>query len=406
MKQEILMQLHTGHQGIPKTQRLARNTVYWPNINKDIEKICKSCATCQEYQDRNCKEPLQPYPVPSRPWQSISSDLFSIRDKSFLLIVDRYSRYPLVVEFKTVPSSRAVTEAMKHYCAMLGCPDSIASDNGTQYTGAAYQAFVAQWGIKHITSSPNYPRSNGLAERHVRHVKGLIKKSLKNNQDLQVVLMNIRATLINRELPSPAEMLTGRPMATLLPSRGDPGPSMQRKHLENLSTQMKTYHDKTSRIEDLPPLYKAQSIRILDKVNKTWCPGIVVDKAPEPRSYVVQTPSGTKVRRNRSHLQPMMVPKLPLVSDEAPKPDTPEIPSRAPSLPTRDYSARDYKDKPPGASPVKLQRSNHTTRTPIQYRKWAPETNSQKHLFHNFKWDIEMDATMNINFAMFSHELI
>ena len=125
-------------------KRLARNTVYWPNINKDIEEICKSCATCQEYQDGNRKEPLQPYPLPSRPWQSISSDLFSIGDKSFLLIVDCYSRYPLEVEFKSVPASHAVTEGTKHYCAMLGRPDSIVSDNGTQYTGAAYQEFVAQ----------------------------------------------------------------------------------------------------------------------------------------------------------------------------------------------------------------------------------------------------------------------
>ena len=50
MQKEILQHLHQGHQGVDKTRRLARDTVYWVNINRDIEVICKSCHACQENQ--------------------------------------------------------------------------------------------------------------------------------------------------------------------------------------------------------------------------------------------------------------------------------------------------------------------------------------------------------------------
>ena len=64
---------------------------------------------------------------------------------------------------------------------------------------------------------------------------------------------------------------------------------------------MKIYHDKRSLKEELPPLYKGQHIRILDKTNKTWCcPGIVLNKESQPRSYLVETPNGTRVRQNRT----------------------------------------------------------------------------------------------------------
>ena len=43
MQQEILKQLHEGHQGIEKSRQLSRESVYWININKEIKQLCKTC---------------------------------------------------------------------------------------------------------------------------------------------------------------------------------------------------------------------------------------------------------------------------------------------------------------------------------------------------------------------------
>ncbi len=68
MTTDILIQLHAGHQGIEKTRRLARESVYWTKINTDIEQMCKSCSTCAEHQDAHPKEPLIPHKTPTKPW--------------------------------------------------------------------------------------------------------------------------------------------------------------------------------------------------------------------------------------------------------------------------------------------------------------------------------------------------
>ena len=41
LRDDILQQLHAGHQGIEKTRRLARESLYWPRLYKDVEKLCK-----------------------------------------------------------------------------------------------------------------------------------------------------------------------------------------------------------------------------------------------------------------------------------------------------------------------------------------------------------------------------
>ena len=62
--------------------------------------------------------------------------------------------------------------------------------------------------IKHTTSSPGYPRSNGFIERHIQTVKNMLSKS-SNTRSFQEVLADLRTTRIGAGLPSPAEILHG-----------------------------------------------------------------------------------------------------------------------------------------------------------------------------------------------------
>ena len=121
---------------------------------------------------------MMPHDIPSRPWQFIATDLFDIGNRKFMLTVDRYSRYPLVEELSATASSKTITGIIKTYCAMFGRPDEIMSDNGPQYSGESFKRFTNDWNIKHVTSSPNYPRSNGFIERHLKHIKSALKKTI------------------------------------------------------------------------------------------------------------------------------------------------------------------------------------------------------------------------------------
>ena len=54
---------------------------------------------------------------------------------------------------------------------------------------------------------------------------------------------------------------------------------------------------------ELPALHAGQRVRILNKETHHWSPGEIVAKCTEPRSYIVQTPNGTRLCRTRSHLR-------------------------------------------------------------------------------------------------------
>ena len=63
-REELLNQLHEGHFGVDRTKLRARDSVYWPNINKDIENLIKTCGTCQENARWNNKDPVLPREIP------------------------------------------------------------------------------------------------------------------------------------------------------------------------------------------------------------------------------------------------------------------------------------------------------------------------------------------------------
>ena len=232
----------------------------------------------------------------------IAYDLFEINGRHYLLTVDRYSKYPLMDEMPTPVSSHAVTQKMQSFMSLFGRPEEILTDNGPQYTGQAFQRMINDWGIRHTTSSPHYPKGNGFVERHVRHIKSIVKKTQKIKDDLHIALLQVRATPIDSKLPSPAELLFGRPVSTLLPSRVYQGKVGHRQHLAHRAAVMKKHHDPNCRRE-LPLLHPGKHVTVWNKDRRTWHPAVVFQKCNEPRCYVMQTPNGNKIRRCRSHLR-------------------------------------------------------------------------------------------------------
>ena len=57
-----------------------------------------------------------------------------------------------------------------------GIPTQTVSVNGPQFDNAEFANFSKSWDFIHVTSSPHFPRSNGLAEHAVGIVKELFIK--------------------------------------------------------------------------------------------------------------------------------------------------------------------------------------------------------------------------------------
>ena len=216
---EILSKLHTSHQGIEKTKLRARSSVFWRNLKIDIEEMTKPCTICQELQPKQAREPLIQTEVPPRPWHTVGTDIFYLDNDEFLLIADYYTKYLFVRKIpKGNSTSKCVADLTKQIFSKQGIPRIVRSDNGPHFQGC-YRLFAEEYGFSHVTSSPNYPRSNGFIESQVKSVKRALKKAKRSNSDPNIALLCLRATPIDSKLPSPAELLLGRQVQDNLPRK-------------------------------------------------------------------------------------------------------------------------------------------------------------------------------------------
>lgn len=299
MRKIVLQQIHTGHQGITKSKLRAREALWWPRINTHIEDLIQNCEVC--LKNRNTEtEPLMPTKTPTLPWSEIAADLFHFKGFTFLVIQDFYSRFPEVIKLDKTTSESIINEFKKVF-ARYGIPSVLRSDNGPQFNNLTFKQFATGYNFKHVTSSPTYAQSNGMAERAVQ----LVKKILAKSEDPYLGLLAYRNTPLTSGA-SPAQLLMGRRLRDNLPTSNEylkpnqPDHKMIHTRMMEESGKQKAYYDNR---------HKAKSLRDLTEGEKVWVTnmqrcGTVTSTAAEPRSYIIQTETG-QVRRNRKHLQPL-----------------------------------------------------------------------------------------------------
>ena len=67
LREHVLKLAHEGHQGILKTKCRLCSTVWWPQVDADAEKVCKSCHGCQAVSEYSAPELMARAYPPSGP---------------------------------------------------------------------------------------------------------------------------------------------------------------------------------------------------------------------------------------------------------------------------------------------------------------------------------------------------
>ena len=306
LRPEYLAKVHEGHQGITRCQARARMSIYWPGISKDIENIVKECYLCQKHQDSQPKEPLEPITpnIPQQSWHTLSMDLFHLNDKTFLIIVDYHSKFPVIHDLGHSLSSRHVAEVTSSTFGLFGIPNCVITDNGPQFIGQPFKDLMESYHISHVTSSPHHSKSHGFVERTIRTVKALMRKS---PLDSDRALLAYRTTPLGPQLPSPAEILFGRKIQTDLPAYNQLIANEQLQEYRAAShAQSQARYDRSAK--ELSELSPNEPVFFQEVGKKTWSPGTIIGCGPEPRSYTVRCEStGRALRRNRILLRPRQV---------------------------------------------------------------------------------------------------
>ena len=188
-----------------------------------------------------------PSEIPSRPWQSVSADLFYTQQSWFLIVVDYYSKFPFVRKLHNLTAG-AVVNQTKMLFTENGIPETLLCNSGTQFTSAEFQQLAKQYGFKVMPSSPHYPRGHGFVERQVQTVKKTILKCRETREDIDLALLALRTVPLSSNKPSPAELLNGRTLKSTIPRKIHPP-----RNQEDFRNWLKTRQSLSAKSEPLGP---------------------------------------------------------------------------------------------------------------------------------------------------------
>ncbi|XP_077528017.1 uncharacterized protein LOC144139592 [Haemaphysalis longicornis] len=285
MRAEMLKKIHAGHLGMNKCKARARGLVFWPGLDGSIESMIRSCSACQKYAYKQQSEPLILRPTPSMPWYRVGIDIFSFAGDAYLTVYEAHSNFP-EVEMLATTTAREVVEKTSAIFARYGIPGQVCTDNGPHFVSKEFADFGKRYDFEHITSSPRFPRSNGLAEKGVQVVKRILKKTTESRDDFWLGLLSYRVSALE-DGHSPAQLLQGRQLRTNVPEyRAELGSAVVK-------------HKHQDKGKPLPLLQRGETVRIRDD---DWSRKARVLHEVAPRSHIVETEDGRLLRRNRQHL--------------------------------------------------------------------------------------------------------
>lgn len=214
LREIVLNILHESHPGTVKMKSIARGSVWWLNIDRDIEYFVSSCNPCQEVNPKFEPKISQSWEKTLSPFQRVHIDFCYFESKTLLVMCDTYTKW-LEVKILSKSNAKEVICCLKTIFCATGLPHRVVSDNGPPFGSKEFERFCELHGIVISKSIPYHPNSNGAAERTV----GIVKTALtKMRQDQRLKYLSLESLIIQflfnyRNTPhsvtgkTPAEML-------------------------------------------------------------------------------------------------------------------------------------------------------------------------------------------------------
>lgn len=213
-RSEVLRLAHdstwASHLGEKKTLQMIKGAFFWPGISTDVRRYCQSCHQCQVKSRPRVTDrvPIDPITRPDTPFQVVNMDCIGPIDppssrghRYALCMVDHCTRWPEVVCLRSLTAK--------------GVPETICSDQRTNFTARLTQEFLARMGATPRFSTPEHPESNGLVERFNGTFKSMLFDVLQTygrdwDRHVPFLLWAYREVPNATTKESPFELMYGR----------------------------------------------------------------------------------------------------------------------------------------------------------------------------------------------------
>ncbi|MCG7875094.1 MAG: RNase H-like domain-containing protein [Candidatus Thiodiazotropha endolucinida] len=221
-----------GHMSTARTVSRVLSEFYWPGVQSDTKRFCRSCDICQRTvpKGRISKVPLGKMPLIDEPFKRVAVDIIgplspvTTRGNRYILtLVDYATRYPEAVPLSGIETER-VAEALLDIFCRIGFPQEMLTDMGAQFTSSLMNELCRLISLKQLTTTPYHPICNGLVERLNGSLKTILKRICAENPHDWDKYLNA-ALFAYREVPqeslgfAPFDLIYGRsvrgPMAIL-----------------------------------------------------------------------------------------------------------------------------------------------------------------------------------------------
>ena len=315
LRPRVLSLAHEGHLGIVGTKQKLRSKVWWPGMEKDAEKRCKTCYGCQLVSRPSSPEPIRTTPLPTGPRRDLAVDLLGPlpTGESILVVVDYYSRYYEVDILRSTVAPKIIS-SLEGMFARHGLPESLTSDNGPQFISTEFAEYVTQQGIRHHKVTAKWPQANGEVERQNSSLLKRIQIAHAEKKDwkkeLNVYIAAYRALPHPTTGVSPAELLFGRKIRTKLQELSDVHVEQGVRDRDNeQKSKSKIYADSRRGARYSEVLPRDQVLVQQEKKNKlstrfSPIPYTVVSK--HGNSLIMQSQEGVQYSRNTTHVKKLL----------------------------------------------------------------------------------------------------
>ena len=280
--------------------------MYWPGLYEELKDLITNCMKCLKISAQKpnvfLTDSMQDMKIPVYPWSKLASDIFYFEGDSYLLIVHYTSRFPIIWKLRSM-TGKAIAHHMQAIFAKYGESNILVTDNGPSYISKEFQMLIKSMSVNHITSSPHYLQSNGLAEKFVGMIKNLFHKAKEEGQSPYTALMVYRNILLNGTLHSPMQIFQGRQARADLPLLYAAKVKMGINHAPRPTAEILCVKDKSlsAPTHDIPI---GQIIMYREPNDKRWYLATVIQQLPEKRSYLIKTHDNVIYRKMQVHLKP------------------------------------------------------------------------------------------------------
>ena len=145
-----------------------------------INQYCEECELCIKAKNIPKKVPLLKFPIPTRPFDTITSDIlgpWKITEQGnvfILTIRDFTTRYTILFPLKHKDTD-SIIGALRQVISNYGSSRILLTDNAQEYVSNSLANFLKYYNTKKVQIAPYHPSSQGLAERINLEVTKLIR---------------------------------------------------------------------------------------------------------------------------------------------------------------------------------------------------------------------------------------